>query len=352
MATIAFHNGGGKAHRAHNIRAASVVNKQPHIRADGVYEVWRDETPQRAYKRIFGAALDEYNAHQIEQHRLTRVKTAAQFYEETKNNKKQHAVYEAIVGIYGDEVPQELQHEILKEFVDGWAARNPHLELIGVYYHADEASDKGVHIHCDYIPRADGYTKGMSCRPTLGKALEQQGFTDTSIKLTAQMKWQQSERDELERLVKARGFHVEHPDQAAKQQEAAEIEHLETAAYKAKQEAERQEQRRDRAVRKHKKTPLGKLRDYDRVATAAEETAALKQREAALKEQGKQLRERERQLREREEQVNASQHKTFEKADELLYRERQLDRREAAIKQRETELGLRKDDRGRDDRSR
>ena len=47
-----------------------------------------------------------------------------------------------IIGVYPDKeglgIDEKTQREILKEFVDGWRERNPNLELIGAYYHADE----------------------------------------------------------------------------------------------------------------------------------------------------------------------------------------------------------------------
>ena len=54
----------------------------------------------------------------------------------------------------------ETGYSVLRAFYDGWKERNPRLELIGAYYHADE--DGVPHVHIDYIPVATGYVNGMS----------------------------------------------------------------------------------------------------------------------------------------------------------------------------------------------
>ena len=61
--TISTHNG-SKVAREHNIRNPKVVRKEQHIQQDGKFEIWKDEKPKDAYKRIFGQAVEDYNAKQ------------------------------------------------------------------------------------------------------------------------------------------------------------------------------------------------------------------------------------------------------------------------------------------------
>ena len=59
--TISTHNGSAIA-RDHNIRNPKVVAKEEHIDLSMPHEIWIDEPIRKAYDRIFGEALDEYNA--------------------------------------------------------------------------------------------------------------------------------------------------------------------------------------------------------------------------------------------------------------------------------------------------
>ena len=62
--TISYHTGGDKAHQRHNRRDERTVSKEAHIRPHGDFEVRIDENLQDAYKRLFQAAVDEYNRKQ------------------------------------------------------------------------------------------------------------------------------------------------------------------------------------------------------------------------------------------------------------------------------------------------
>lgn len=226
--TIATHNGSA-AHRDHNIRNEKVVSKEEHIDPKGVHENWIDERPRDAYDRIFGAAVERYNAKQTRDDRKI-----TSYYNQIRDSEKQHPVYEMIIGVYSKEYNSGLmmseadQKAILQDFVDGWKDRNPNLELIGAYYHADEEGEP--HVHCDYVPVAHGYNKGIDTQAGLVKALGEQGFTKQG-KDTAQVLWQRRENKALEDLCKARELTVLHPRDENRQR-------LETALYKAQRAAE------------------------------------------------------------------------------------------------------------------
>ena len=139
-------------------------------------------------------------------------------------------MYEMIIGVYPSEgsIDENLQKEILKEFTDGWQERNPNLELIGAYYHADEQGEP--HVHIDYVPVAHNYMRGMETQTGLVKALGEQGFEKVG-KLTAQIQWEKSENNHLQKLCEERGLTVEHPSKGKQ-------EHLETSVYKANKSLE------------------------------------------------------------------------------------------------------------------
>ena len=219
MPTIATHNG-SKAHRDHNLRGHS-TDKQEHIQKGGIHETWKDEAPRAAYDRIFGEAVAAYNAKQSRPERQIK-----DYYNKIAQDEKKHPVYEMIVGVYGG-IPEDACKSILSDFVNDWEKRNPNLELIGAYYHADEEGEP--HVHLDYIPVARGYTRGMEVQNGLVKALGQQGF-EKQGKATAQILWEQRENQALEQICMEYGIEIEHP------QKNKGVEHLHTEAYKVQQE--------------------------------------------------------------------------------------------------------------------
>ncbi len=220
--TIATHNG-TRVSREHNVRNRNVTNKEKHIDPNGVHEIWHDEKIRMAYQRLFGEAVEEYNAKQTREERKI-----SNYYRTVCRDASKSPCYEILIGVYGADCSRETKREILKEFVSTWKDRNPNLELIGAYYHADEEG-KDPHVHIDYIPIAHGYKKGMSTQVGLNRALfEQDGFQTVSRHNTAQIQWERRENAYLESLCAARGLDVAHPMRGRG-------EHLETFEFKAQQ---------------------------------------------------------------------------------------------------------------------
>ncbi|MCR5699794.1 MAG: plasmid recombination protein [Treponemataceae bacterium] len=226
MVTISTHNG-STVHQAHNVRAEKTVSKEAHIDPNGVHETWIHESARQAYHRLFDESVKAYNDKQTRKDRHIK-----NYYSQIEKDEKKHTVYEMIIGVYpssqGEGISEEMQKAILKEFVDGWKERNPNLELIGAYYHADEQGEP--HVHLDYIPIAHGYSRGMETQTGLVKALGEMGFEKVG-KLTAQIQWQKRENDYLTHLCEERGLEVSHPKQEGR-------EHLNTETYKAQKTLE------------------------------------------------------------------------------------------------------------------
>ena len=229
-ATISTHNG-SKVCQEHNDREEKVVSKEAHIDPNRTHETWQHEKVSDAYKRLFEDARLEYNAKQSRPERQIN-----NYYAEVCKDAKKHPAYEMIIGIYGRNedgsyvCSEETGKEIMREFVEGWKERNPNLELIGAYYHADEQGEP--HVHIDYIPVAHGYTRGMETQTGLVKALGEQGF-EKKGKLTAQIQWEKRENECLEKLCNARGIAVDHPRLEG-------VKHKETELYKLEKALEGQ----------------------------------------------------------------------------------------------------------------
>jgi len=192
--TISFHNGSAWS-RGHNIRDERYTTKQEHI--DPTLTVnnvtLRDVPVRQAYDEIFSSAVAEYNEKQKRADR--RIDS---YYDKIKADKKKNPVYEVIVQI-GDKSDTGnsavAERQALERFAQEWEQRNPNLRLIGAYIHADEP-DGTVHAHLDYIPVAE-CSRGMRIQNSLDRALQQQGFNSENIHKTAQIAWQDREREAL-----------------------------------------------------------------------------------------------------------------------------------------------------------
>ncbi len=229
--TISTHNG-SQVSQDHNMRNRKVTDKEKHIDKNGIYEVWENERIRDAYHRLFDRYVNDYNSKQKRSDRLIK-----DYYKTIKDHSTKHTCYEMIIGVYG-EVDQKTSHEILKDFYNSWKERNPNLELIGAYYHADEEGQP--HVHLDYIPVAHGYTRGMEVQTGLVKALGEMGF-EKDGKRTAQIQWEARENKYLEDLCIKRGLVVEHPKEADRI-------HLETSKYKLTQELKDLEKQKAEAL--------------------------------------------------------------------------------------------------------
>ena len=226
MATTAFHNG-TTVHQGHNRRDKWIIDKESHINPTGNFEIWHDEKLTDAYERIFGRAVDNYNAKQKRSDRKI-----GSYYELIRQgNNDRNLVYETIIGVYKSNTSEETQREILRKVYEIWPKRYPNFEIVGAYYHADEEGEP--HLHIDYVPVATGYKRGMSCQNGLVKALEQMGFVKGKINGKERFaidKWQADGRLLLDEICRSYGIKVKHP------QTNKGIPHLETSAYKVSQQ--------------------------------------------------------------------------------------------------------------------
>ena len=234
--TISNQNGPVAA-RGHNIRDPRSIRNQLHILPNGEYSIWTDEAPRQAYKRIFGASVKKYNAEQRKKGHPER--EISNYYNSIATNKQKNTVYEVIitVGNRDNKVDDEVGKAIMQEFVDDWKERNPSLELIGAYYHADEYDpETGIfgtpHVHIDYVPVAHNCDRGMETQNSLTGALKEMGYVSEGYGKTSVIKWQRSERAELERICHKHGIEVEEKKKEKRR-------HLDTETYKKVKEAER-----------------------------------------------------------------------------------------------------------------
>ena len=334
--TISTHNG-SKVRRAHNIRNKSVTDKQEHIDTTMNHEIWKDETIINAYHRIFDKAVVEYNQKQKRAER--RIKN---YHADVLKDPKKHDCYEMVIGVYPYKDPEtgeketvpeyEFAKDILRTFVDGWKERNPNLEMIGAYYHADEPGSM-PHVHIDYIPIAKGYTRGLSVQTGLRKALEQQGFYTSSPTLTAQIVWESRENKYLEDLCQSRGWTVMHEEEKR--------EHEDTEEYKRKTAIEETK----RELKKYSEMKVSIEGDditvknipFGKVAVDKKDFKLMQEQAKGYRAMGKkkeQLESKEKELIEREKGLNYRAAELLDLRSSLEERERNI----TGLKRENTEL--------------
>lgn len=169
-----------------------------------------DRDLREAYKEIFGNALKEYNDKQKRSDR--RIEDYYDHIQKSKNGEK--LFYEDVVqwGSKDDFINNpEMKKKALDalvEYVTGFEQRNPNLKLIGAYIHMDEASP---HLHLDYVPVATGYSRGMTVRNSLDKAMKEMGFQPVkeSRKNNATKLWKENERAVFGEICRNHGLEVE-----------------------------------------------------------------------------------------------------------------------------------------------
>ena len=163
-----------------------------------------DESIRDAYGRLFSAAVDDFNRRQQATGHYKRM--IHSYYDETVANPRKQAAYELIVQIGGnaDGGCPDRAAEALEQYYRGWQQANPHLVCVGAYLHIDEASP---HLHLDYIPVAEA-TRGMKMQNSVTGALKAQGFVTKGARNTAQMQWEQSERDRFRGICESLGISV------------------------------------------------------------------------------------------------------------------------------------------------
>ena len=203
----------GKGSQMHNRREYEKYGKPTPDNIDGSKSheniTLVDKDIKEAYREIFGEALDKYNAKQKRADR--KIEDYCDHIKKSKNGEK--LFYEDVVqwGSKDDfQNPQtrERAKEALVKYVEGFEERNPNLKLIGAYIHMDEASP---HLHLDYVPVANGYSRGLETRNSLDKAMKQMGFQpeNESRKNNATKLWKESERAVFGEICRGLGLEVE-----------------------------------------------------------------------------------------------------------------------------------------------
>lgn len=190
------------------------------------------ENLKDAYKKEFGQAVQNYNEKQIGNGHPER--QINDYLQKISDDKQKNVLYEHIIqfgdrntiGVNGD---SQNHIEAMKDFVRGWDERNPNMHLVGAIIHRDE-KDGTDHLHLMYFPVARDMSRGLEVQNGYKQALKQQGYETKAKERTAQIQWERSEKQELERIGKQHNLEIEHKH--------GNREHFEKEVYKAYAEKE------------------------------------------------------------------------------------------------------------------
>lgn len=210
-------------------------DKEVHVSADGEFEIWCDKGVYEIYRENFEDSIKEYNDKQKRKDRkivdengdevtayiksLKESKRGKQTRKVSKKNKDgitqeieiandngQRILYELVVSagncnklldergrvqytadrheIHPQRVEKEINKRAIQRFCEEFEANYQNFKIALCAYHADEQymNARGVyewgieHAHIDFIPVADGYSRGLSKQAGMRKALEMMGF--------------------------------------------------------------------------------------------------------------------------------------------------------------------------------
>lgn len=192
----------GKGLYSHNRRSFVAKNVDGKRTVRNV--VFKDEKIRKVYHELFDEAQKRYNDKQKRKDRKI-----DNYYEKIRTSKQEKLYHEIIVQIGNKDdtnaksVDGIIAKHTLEDYMSGFEARNPNLQVFGAYLHMDEETP---HLHIDFVPFVTGSKRGMDTRVSLKAALGEQGFKGNSRGNTEWKQWVESEKVELEKVMERHGI--------------------------------------------------------------------------------------------------------------------------------------------------
>ncbi len=207
----------GKGSLTHNNRKFSAKNVDEARTKDNV--VYIEQPIEEAYKQLFDAAVERYNAKQKRADR--KIKTS--YYEHlfkrspaqsvVTSADKRKSFYEDVVQIgtmqdTGVGTPDaEIAAACLTEYMRGFQERNPNFYVFNAVLHLDEATP---HLHIDYIP-VGHYKQGVDTQNGIAQALKEMGY-GTGKEAIA--RWREAEYKVLTEICNRHGIQIAAPEKS------------------------------------------------------------------------------------------------------------------------------------------
>lgn len=214
MGTKSISHCQGKGSLSHNNREFRPKNADISRTPDNITFV--KEPIAAAYEKLFGEAVERYNAKQKRSDR--KIKNG--YYEYQFNHKisqnvvtspdKRKSFYEDVVqiGTMNDTAvgtaDAEIAKKCLTEYMEDFQRRNPNFYVFNAVLHMDEATP---HLHIDYIP-VGHYKRGIDTQNGIAQALKEMGY---GYGKDAIAKWRKSEYDVLREICVRNGIEISEP---------------------------------------------------------------------------------------------------------------------------------------------
>ena len=203
----------GKGSLSHNNREFSAKNIDSSRTPNNV--VFVQQALSDAYHQLFDEAVEKYNANQKRKDRKI-----GNYFEHLFNRppsksvitgtNKHKSFYEHLVyiGTRKDTAvgtpDAEITTECLREYMEGFQARNPNFYVFNAVLHLDESTP---HLHINYIP-VGHFSRGLEVRNAKNKALEEMGFGNDA---KSNDRWRRSEWDILKNICNAHDIEISEP---------------------------------------------------------------------------------------------------------------------------------------------
>ncbi len=204
----------GKGSLSHNNRDFHPKNADINKTPDNITFI--KEPIAAAYEKLFGEAVERYNAKQKRSDR--KIKNG--YYEYQFNHKisqnvvtspdKRKSFYEDVVqiGTMTDTAvgtaDAETAKKCLTEYMADFQRRNPNFYVFNAVLHMDEATP---HLHIDYIP-VGHYNRGIDTQNGIAQALKEMGY---GYGKDAIAKWRKSEYDLLREICVRNSIEISEP---------------------------------------------------------------------------------------------------------------------------------------------
>lgn len=336
MSTKTISHCQGKGSLAHNNRTFRPKNVDSSRTPDNITFI--KEPIAEAYEKLFGEAVDRYNARQKRSDR--KIKNG--YYEYQFNHQisqnvvtspdKRKSFYEDVVqiGTMNDTgigtADAEIAKKCLIKYMEDFQHRNPNFYVFNAVLHMDEATP---HLHIDYIP-VGHYKRGVDTQNGIAQALKEMGFGEGKDAIA---KWRKSECDILREICIRQGLEISEPKKGRGYSYSCDeykAEQHKLDSIKKEIEVYRQMiQQAENAEFPHKKMPFGQNIISDKSLdelTKIIKAAAAAENDISVRE--KELSDREKAVSEKEKNIDALTEDTEKLNREALANQRAAERNE------------------------
>ena len=207
----------GKGSLTHNNRKFNAKNVDDTRTKNNI--VFMQQPIEEAYERLFGAAVERYNAKQKRADRKIKTGYFQHIFKRDISQSvvtaadKRKSFYEDVVQIgdmknTGIGTPDaEIAATCLTEYMQNFQKRNPNFYVFNAVLHLDEATP---HLHIDYIP-VGHYKSGVDTRNGIAQALKEMGYDSGKESIA---RWREAECKVLTEICARHGIQIAAPEKS------------------------------------------------------------------------------------------------------------------------------------------